>query len=237
MSDSNTAKLALPLLQPAQAQKHVTVNEALLRLDGQCDLVLQGLHRVTPPDPVRDGECWAVPSGGVNAWEGQDGKVAIGANGGWIFVQPSFGRRAFVADQGAMAIHDGRGWAVGALSMGAHGSGIMARQMAEDVTIAAGGSVSSSMVLPNAAMVIGVTARVLETITGTLATWRMGTDGALDRFGQGLGKEKNSWARGMLSQPVTYWQPSPILLSATGGQFQSGRVRIVAHWLELTIPA
>ena len=27
-------RLQLPLLQPAQAQKHVTVNEALMRLDG-----------------------------------------------------------------------------------------------------------------------------------------------------------------------------------------------------------
>ena len=34
MPDQNTARLGLPLLQPAQAQKHVTVNDALVRLDG-----------------------------------------------------------------------------------------------------------------------------------------------------------------------------------------------------------
>ena len=33
MPDQNTARLGLPLLQPAQAQKHVTVNDALVRLD------------------------------------------------------------------------------------------------------------------------------------------------------------------------------------------------------------
>ena len=38
MPDQNTARLGLPLLQPAQAQKHVTVNEALMRLDGLVNL-------------------------------------------------------------------------------------------------------------------------------------------------------------------------------------------------------
>ena len=59
MSD-DTAKLGLPLLAPAQAQKHVTVNEALMRLDGMVDLVLQSTTRfiallLTPgsPSPIR----------------------------------------------------------------------------------------------------------------------------------------------------------------------------------------
>jgi hypothetical protein len=37
-SMTETANLALPLVQPAQAQKHVTVNEALARLDGLTQL-------------------------------------------------------------------------------------------------------------------------------------------------------------------------------------------------------
>ena len=35
MADTTlTARCSLPLLQPAQAQKHVTVNDAMMRLDG-----------------------------------------------------------------------------------------------------------------------------------------------------------------------------------------------------------
>ena len=60
---NTTAKCALPLLMPAQAQKHVTVNDALMRLDGQIDLVLQSLGRTTPPDTVVDGLCWGVQIG------------------------------------------------------------------------------------------------------------------------------------------------------------------------------
>lgn len=236
MSETATANNDLPLLMPAQAQKHVTVNDALMRLDGMVDLVLQSLQRVTPPAGVVDGMCWAVPSGAENAWQGQAGKIAIGANGGWIFVTPSVGRRAFVLDQGVSAIHNGTTWVAGAVNLGTHGSGLIAMQQTAEVVIGAGTVVESDLLIPPGAMMLGVTARVTQQITGTLTSWRLGTQGADDRFGQGLGRGLNSWGRGILSQPLTYRDLTPVILSATGGQFAAGRVRLVAHWLELRIP-
>ncbi|MFT4013183.1 MAG: DUF2793 domain-containing protein [Paracoccus sp. (in: a-proteobacteria)] len=236
MPENMTAKIELPLLAPAQAQKHVTVNDALARLDGQVDLVLQSLGQTTPPETVVDGMCWAVPAGAVNAWGGQEGKIAIGANGGWIFVQPRYGRRAMIADQGLAAIHDGSDWVAGAISMGAHGSGMIAGQLSEDVTLRAGGFVNTSMVIPTGAMVIGATARVLSPITGSLSSWTLGNADSLNRFGQGLGKEAGVWVRGILSAPMTFWTPTPLRLSATGGQFADGQVRVVVHWWELRVP-
>ncbi len=85
-------------------------------------------------------------------------------------------------------------------------------------------------------MVVGVTARVTGAITGSLTSWRLGTVGAENRFGEGLGKGLGSWGRGILSQPMTYWDPATIRLGATGGSFAAGKVRLVAHWLELRIP-
>ena len=38
---TDTANLLLPLLQAAQAQKHVTVNEALLRLDALVQQIMR----------------------------------------------------------------------------------------------------------------------------------------------------------------------------------------------------
>lgn len=78
--------------------------------------------------------------------------------------------------------------------------------------------------------------RVSEAITGSLASWRLGTSDDLSRFGQGLGKGLNSWGRGILSQPMTYWNVAPLILTATGGAFTAGRVRLVAHWFELRLP-
>ena len=54
---TDTAQLGLPLVQPAQAQKHVTVNEALARLDGLVLLTLQSQSVATPPAVVSDGVC------------------------------------------------------------------------------------------------------------------------------------------------------------------------------------
>lgn len=236
MAENATANMDLPLLLPAQAQKHVTVNDALLRLDGQVDLVLQSVTRVAPPATVVDGMCWAVPLGATNAWEGQAGKIAIGANGGWVFAQPGFGRRALVADRGLTAIHNGSSWVIGAVSLGQHGSGMLAGQLYEDVTLTAGASVTTSMVIPAGAMVIGATARVLTAITGSVSSWSLGHADATNRFGEQLGKTVGSWSRGILSAPTTYWTPTPLRLTAAGGQFTGGRVRVVVHWWELRIP-
>ena len=54
---NETTRFQLPLLQPAQAQKHVTVNEALMRL-GWPDQRRPGKHLC--PDPPRSRDRRAV---------------------------------------------------------------------------------------------------------------------------------------------------------------------------------
>lgn len=237
MTEHMTQLLGLPLLQPSQAQKHVTVNEALARLDGLVNLVLLSVSRTVPPLAVVEGSCFAVPANAEGAWAGHEGELAIASNGGWVFVAARAGMRAFVVDAGAPAIHDGSGWAIGALTLGPSGAGLLARCVETEVEVTAGQSVSTDLVIPHAAMVIGVTARVSEAITGTLSSWQMGTAGALDRFGSSLGLGQGSWARGMLSQPMTYWSPEPVIVTAEGGDFAGGKLRIAAHWLELGLPS
>ncbi|WBU65348.1 DUF2793 domain-containing protein [Paracoccus aerodenitrificans] len=237
MTDHATSRFSLPLVQASQAQKHVTVNESLARLDGLVNLVLNSVTQHEPPLTAAEGACFAVPPGASGAWAGQEGRIAIASNGGWVFVAAQAGMRGFIADQGVQAIHDGSDWVPGALTLGLYGSALAARMAETEIAISAGGAVVTDLLIPNAAMVIGATARVTEEITGSLESWRMGTEGATDRFGSLLGTGAGSWARGMLSQPVTYWQPSPVILTATGGMFTGGRVRIAVHWLELTLPS
>ncbi len=60
MASETTANLALPYLAAAQAQKHVTHNEALRALDAQVHLRLESLTALTPPAAparARDGSC------------------------------------------------------------------------------------------------------------------------------------------------------------------------------------
>src|SRR5690606_41226049 len=100
---SNTTQLGLPLLQPAQAQKHVTVNAALARLDGLVNMTIVSRSVAIPPAAVVDGAVYGVPPGAVNDWAGRDGQIAIGTNGGWDRARPRRGCGATVRGEGAVA--------------------------------------------------------------------------------------------------------------------------------------
>lgn len=234
---TETLRLGMPLLQSAQAQKHVTVNEALMRLDGLVNLVLQSVVAVAPPAVVTDGQCWGVPASATGVWAGQGGKIAVGSNGGWVFVPPARGMRAYVADRGVAAIHDGAAWVLGALTLGTFGAGMVAGLTEAEVTVGTGTSVNTGVAIPAGAMVVGVSARVTAALTGTSTTWQLGTTGALNRFGQGLGKGLGSYASGLLSAPMTYYNAANLLMTGEGGNLTGGKVRLAVHWLELRLPS
>lgn len=233
---AETANFQLPLLAPSQAQKHVTVNDALAIADAGLQLRLSSRTTATPPDPVPEGSAWAVPAGAVNAWAGQDGKVAIGANGGWLFVTPARGWRAFVVDESEMALHDGAAWRTGTLAISPGGAATAMRVVEFDHTIAAGASSTTQLVIANGEQVIGVTGRILSDITGTLTSWDLGVPGATNRYGNGLGLTAGSWIRGLSGAPVTYYADTPLELTAQGGQFAGGVVRLAVHLITLTPP-
>ena len=97
---TETPILGLPLVQPSQAQKHVTVNEALARIDALGQLVIASRTVAIPPAGPGEGAVYAVPQGAVNAWSGRDGQTALFLNGGWAFLTPQAGWRGWIADEG-----------------------------------------------------------------------------------------------------------------------------------------
>lgn len=236
MSEATTLRCGLPLLQPAQAQKHVTVNDALMRLDGLVNLVLQSITTAEPPVTATDGMCYGVPALAAGAWAGQAGRIAIGANGGWVFAQPQRGQQAFVRDLGTSAIWTGAGWAPGAMTLGLFGSGTSAGLLEAEIAIPAGGAFTSTVALPANTIILGVTGRVVQPITGTATSWSLGVSGAATRYGSALGLGLNSWARGILTSPTAIYAPQNLLLTPAGGNFAGGRVRLAVHWLELRLP-
>lgn len=89
-----SARLSLPYLMPAQAQKHVTHNEALERLDALVQLSVEGFDTQTPPPAPEDGQVWALGAAPVGDWAGHGGELAVWSNGGWLFIAPRDGWRA-----------------------------------------------------------------------------------------------------------------------------------------------
>ncbi|MEL6840267.1 MAG: DUF2793 domain-containing protein, partial [Pseudomonadota bacterium] len=58
-----TPNLTLPFIMPAQAQKHVTHNEAIELLDMIVQLTLEATDAVTPPGTANEGQAWAIGTG------------------------------------------------------------------------------------------------------------------------------------------------------------------------------
>ncbi|PZQ16967.1 MAG: hypothetical protein DI565_06140 [Ancylobacter novellus] len=108
MSDS--PHLGLGYLAPSQAQKHVTVNEALARLDAVVQIAVLDRGRTEPPASPAAGDRHIVAVGAAGGWAGMAGRIASFVDGAWSFVAPRAGWLAFVAEDGALAVYGPSGW-------------------------------------------------------------------------------------------------------------------------------
>jgi hypothetical protein len=234
---ARTAQLDLPLIVPAQAQKHVTVNEALARLDAVAQLRVVSAIEATPPASAAEGAAWIVPAGATGGWTGEAGRIAVWSNGGWIFVAPRAGWRAWDESRGGHRMYDGGAWVADAVAVSPHGAAMTWRVVEFDHAVTAGATNATAVSIPNQAQVVGVTGRVVEALTGPgLTGWRIGVAGTDNRYGAGLGAAAGSYLVGLSGSPVTYYAPTPLLISAEGGSFAAGVIRLAICLVELLPP-
>lgn len=232
---TETVRLGLPLVQAAQAQKHVTVNEALGRLDGLCQLVLDGRDWTEPPVDPEDGAVFAIGPGASGEWSGREGRLALYLNGGWVFVTPRSGWRAWDDVLGVATVHDGVDWVIGGVAVSPNGAATVAEVVEADVEVVSGSYVDSAAIIPSGCVVQAVTARVVEEVTGP-TSWRMGVADSDDRYGTGYGTGGGSWARGVTGQPQAYYSDTSLRITAEDGSFAGGRIRIAVHVNRFTLP-
>jgi hypothetical protein len=106
----DTTILSLPLILPAQAQKHVTHNEALVALDLIVQLAVINRTLAAPPALPSLGDRHIVAAGATGPWAGQAGRIALFSETGWQFTQALPGWRAHVLAEGQTAVFDGLAW-------------------------------------------------------------------------------------------------------------------------------
>ncbi len=92
-------RLTLPLVMPSQAQKHVTVNAGLSRLDAVVQAAVASRAVTDPPDSPAEGEMYIVPAGATGAWSGHEDAFAVFHNGVWEIIPPADGWRVHVRDE------------------------------------------------------------------------------------------------------------------------------------------
>lgn len=236
MFDETTPRLGLPYVVAAQAQKHIPINESLARLDGLVQLAVESRSvAVQPASPVSGG-VW------IAAWPG----VTVGTlmrfeAGAWEALAPAEGMLAWVKDENQMVAFDGAAW----IPLSATFRSTIAAQtpnlantrlevLEQEVTVT-GASTATIIVIPSRAIVLAVSTRTTAAITGA-ASYNCGVSGEPSKFGGSLGVAKNASNIGVVG-PTAYYADTPVLLTAVGGNFVAGKVRVAIHVMRFDAPA
>jgi hypothetical protein len=111
---SNTSNLALPYLAVGQAQKHVTVNESLRKLDAIIQLSVVSATTAAEPSTPTDGAVYIIPSGksGTHWSAFANGSLGYYRDGAWVEIAPREGWLAFVKDTDQLLVYSGSAWSL-----------------------------------------------------------------------------------------------------------------------------
>jgi len=106
----DTANLALPLLAAAQSQKHVTHNEALMRLDALIQIAVVAMAQNAPPVTPNAGDRYVVGTSPSADFSGQVGRIASYDGTSWRFLTPKAGWIIFNIADTLIYTFDGTNW-------------------------------------------------------------------------------------------------------------------------------
>lgn len=105
-----TPCLALPYLAAGQAQKHVTLNESLRRLDALVQLSVRSRQLASPPAVPTSGMRYLVAAGATAGWAGLEGRIVSWDDGGWLVLTANPGWLLWVEDEARLLAFTSSGW-------------------------------------------------------------------------------------------------------------------------------
>lgn len=238
---SSSTHLQLNFLAANQAQKHVSVNEALIVLDAVVQLAVLDQDLTQPPGSPAEGERYIIAAGATGAWATHDAQITSYTDGLWQFYQPKSGWVAWVEDEEMQYIFKNSVWQeIGSASAqspvkvsSASGATTELLVIEEELTLN-GATTDSTIVIPDRSVVLGVSTRTTENITGA-ASYDCGISGEVAKFGGSLSLSVNATNSGVIG-PTAFYTDTSVRLSANGGSFTGGKVRIAIHYILCGVP-
>lgn len=103
--------MGIELLETAQAQKEMTVNEALALIDAVLNSGAKDKDIATPPVSPAAGDIYIVVAAATGDWSGKTGKIAY-FDQVWRFITPNEGMTLWVNDENAHYVFDGANWMI-----------------------------------------------------------------------------------------------------------------------------
>lgn len=113
---TTTSHINITLVEQSQAQKEVTVNTALTRIDALLNTGAKSRVTATPPGSPATGDLYIIGPSPTGAWAGQSGNLTF-YDQGWKFITPREGMTLWVNDEDVQYIYDGTVWNSQALSI------------------------------------------------------------------------------------------------------------------------
>lgn len=112
MSDDESARLGLPYLAAGQMQKHVTVNEALTRLDALVQCRVASRTVATAPATPEDGRLHILPETiDGEAWSAfAAGDLVRAEAGSWVRQDAPEGLLVWISDEAGFVVREGDDW-------------------------------------------------------------------------------------------------------------------------------
>lgn len=129
---SSTLRLNLPYIAAGQAQKHVTHNQALDLVDTLMFLAVESAGSNAPPASPAEGVRHIVGPAPTGAWSGNAQAVAVWQDGGWTFLSPAGGWKAWSIAASQFQVFDGAAWQ--ALATGTGGGDTLGIHTTADTT-------------------------------------------------------------------------------------------------------
>lgn len=110
--DDMTPRLALPLLQGGQLQKHLSLNQALSRLDLWCQAVAEAADVNRPPATVEAGQVFLLGAPASDSvWAAfRSGDVVVRTEDDWEALRAPDGARVYVRNEAQIRIFQAGQW-------------------------------------------------------------------------------------------------------------------------------
>lgn len=232
---TNSPRLNLPYVQAAQAQKHVTVNEALAILDDLHDLSVLTRNRNTPPSTPQEGDRYLIAASARAAWSTHSSKIAVYRDRSWFYYSPRTGLQLYVEDEAQALIYDGTTWQHAALIGSNNGARSVLAQSHADVTLTAGSHKVTRLIIPANSIAFAVSCLVKTAITGP-TSFSVGVAGATNRYADNVPTQRNSRHPGVAT-PTPYYTATAIIITAKTSPFTAGSVSLTLHYLDITPPS
>lgn len=97
-----TTKLGVVQLAADQAQKHVTLNEALSQLDQLVQQTVKNRTTTSPPGSPTEGDAYIIAATATGDWVGRENDIAAWVLGAWVYFTP---RSGWIAWDESAAVH------------------------------------------------------------------------------------------------------------------------------------